>query len=48
MRDWLVHIAFNYRLGRLNPYILGLAIGRWPHKRREGDSGLDIEKDNGV
>jgi hypothetical protein len=28
-----IWVAFNIRLGRHNPYLLGLAIGRWPRKR---------------
>jgi hypothetical protein len=29
----LIWVAFNVRLGRLNRYLLGPAIGRWPRKR---------------
>jgi hypothetical protein len=32
LRRALVWVAFEVQLGRLNPYILGLAIGRWPRK----------------
>jgi hypothetical protein len=28
-----IYVAFNVPLGRANPYLLGLAIGRWPRKR---------------
>jgi hypothetical protein len=33
IRRALIYVGFNIRLGRLNPYILGLAIWCWPRKR---------------
>lgn len=32
MRRLLLWLACNVCLGRLNPWLLGLAIDRWPHK----------------
>lgn len=32
MKRLLLHLAFNVPLGPLNPYIVGLAIGRWSHR----------------
>ena len=42
---WLVD---NVPLGRLAPYVFGLAIGRMPTKTKEIDTTIDdIEKRNG-
>ena len=34
---WLV-MDSSIRLGRLAPWVFGLAIGRWPHKVSEDES----------
>lgn len=34
---WLV-IDSKFPLGKLAPYVLGLAMGRWPHKvKKDGE-----------
>jgi len=32
IRRLLFRLAMDVRLGKLNPWIMGLALGRWPHK----------------
>jgi hypothetical protein len=36
----LVWVACNVRLGRLTPYLLGLAVLRWPDKLARNDPRL--------
>lgn len=35
---WLV-LDSNIKLGRLAPYVFGLAMGRWPHEVSEKERG---------
>ena len=32
---FLLWSVFNVPLGKLAPYVLGLALGRWPHRVQE-------------
>lgn len=32
MRRFLIWLAITVQMGRLNPWLLGLAIGRIPHR----------------
>jgi hypothetical protein len=36
MSGFLMWLLDNVNCGKLTPYIFGLAIGRWPHKVKEG------------
>ena len=36
--NFLMWLVDNVPMGRLAPYVFGLALGRWPH-RVEGDKG---------
>lgn len=37
IRRGLFHLAFNVRLGPLQPYVLGLALGRMPERITDWD-----------
>jgi hypothetical protein len=45
-RSALVWIAFNVRLGKLNPWILGPAIGRMLAKSRTSARAMDTDSDH--
>jgi hypothetical protein len=34
MRAWLLHLVATYNLGPLAPWVVGLALGRWPRRVR--------------